>query len=109
MKGVDHMISITSHLPVACPHCDQDMRSALVKTAIWHNERLFVIEDIPAYVCDSCVEQFYDPVATDILRTWTEEGFASAEATREILVPVFSLVGQVPEGRIVSYEEQEIY
>lgn len=98
-----------SQLPVTCPHCDRDMRSAFVKTAIWHNERLFVVEDIPAHVCDSCVEQFYDPMATDILRTWMEEDFASAEATTEILVPVFSLANRLPERGTVSYEEQEIY
>jgi len=103
------MTSKINQLPVPCPHCDRDMRSAIVKTAIWHNERLFVVEDIPAYICDSCVEQYYDPVATDILRTWTEEGFASAEATKEILVPIFSLAGKIPEGRPVSFEEQEIY
>ena len=103
------MTSKINQLPVLCPRCDQEMRSALVKTAIWHNERLFVVEDIPAYICDSCVEQFYDPVATDILRTWTEEGFASAEATKEVLVPIFSLAGKIPEGRPVSFEEQEIY
>ena len=103
------MPSETNQLPVLCPHCNQTMRAETVKTAIWHNERLFVVEDIPAYICDSCVEQFYDPVATDILRTWTEEGFASAEATKEILVPIYSMANQVPEGRTVHFEEQEIY
>ena len=103
------MTSETSQLPVPCPHCDQEMRSALVKSAIWHNERLFVVEDIPAYVCDSCVEQFYDPAATDILRTWMEEDFVSVEATKELLVPVFSVAGLVQERKAVSYEEQEVY
>lgn len=103
------MTSETSQLPVECPRCGQEMRSAAVKTAIWHNERLFVVEDIPAYVCDSCVEQYYGPRATDILRTWTEEGFTSVEATREILVPVFSLAGRVPETPTIPSEEQEIY
>jgi len=99
----------TNQRPVSCPHCEQTMRAATVKTTIWHNERLFVVEDIPAYICDSCVEQFYDPVATDILRTWTEEGFASVEATKEILVPIFSLANHVPERKVAYFEEQEIY
>jgi YgiT-type zinc finger domain-containing protein len=103
------MISETNQRAVPCPHCEKPMRAATVKTTIWHNERLFVVEDIPAYICDSCVEQFYDPVATDLLRTWTEEDFASAEATKEILVPVFSLANQVPEHTTAYFEEQEIY
>jgi YgiT-type zinc finger domain-containing protein len=85
------------------------MRSALVKSAIWHNERLFVVEDIPAYVCDSCVEQFYDPAATDVLRTWMAEDFASVEVTRELLVPVYSVAGLVEERRTVSHVDQEVY
>ena len=94
---------------VPCPHCEQGMRAEKVKTAIWHNKHLFVVEDIPAYICDSCVEQFYDPVATDILRSWTEEGFASAEATKEILVPIYSMASQLTEERTVYFEEQEIF
>lgn len=96
-------------LPVPCPQCDKEMRSALVKSAIWHKERLFVVEDIPAYVCDSCIEQFYDPAATDVLRTWMAEDFASVEAVREMLVPVFTVAGLVEAKRTVSYKEQEVY
>jgi len=103
------MTSETPQLPVPCPQCDREMRSALVKSAIWHNERLFVVEDIPAYVCDSCVEQFYDPAATDVLRTWMAEDFASVEAVRELLVPVYSVAGLVEGRRTVSFTDQEVY
>jgi YgiT-type zinc finger domain-containing protein len=72
------------------------MRPATVRTAIWIGDRLFVVEDIPAAVCGSCVEQFYDEETTDTLRRLTEEGFASIEPKKEVLVPIFSL-----EGRIV--------
>jgi YgiT-type zinc finger domain-containing protein len=67
------------------------MRPAVVKTAIWEGERVFLVEDIPAQVCDSCLEQFYDDETTDALRRLTEDGFPGARAKREILVPVFSL------------------
>jgi YgiT-type zinc finger domain-containing protein len=67
------------------------MRPAMVKTAIWQGERLFLVEDIPAQVCDSCLEQFYDDDTTDALRRLTEDGFPGARSKREILVPVFSL------------------
>ncbi len=77
--------------PALCPKCDQPMRSDMVKTAIWAGERLYIVEDIPAQVCDSCVEQFYDEETTDALRRLTEDGFPAAEAKSETLVPVFSL------------------
>jgi len=85
------------------------MRPGDVKTAVWRGERLFVVEDVPAYVCDVCVEQFYDPSVTEILRTWMQNGFPAADAQREILVPVFSLAGHVPMTRPLNEEEQEIY
>ncbi len=81
---------------VDCPRCGKTMRADIVKTAIWKEDRLFVVEDIPAQVCDACVEQFYDEETTDILRRLTEDGFPAVEARGEILVPVFTLKGRVP-------------
>jgi YgiT-type zinc finger domain-containing protein len=71
------------------------MHPATVKTAIWRGDSLFVVEDIPAQVCDACMEQFYDEETTESLRRLTEEGFASLEPVREQVVPTFSLAGQV--------------
>jgi YgiT-type zinc finger domain-containing protein len=88
-----------------CPHCDGPMRSDLAQTAVWVKERLFVVEDIPAQVCDSCVEQFYDEETTDALRRLTEQGFPLAEAKREIVVPVFSLAGRLPKPTLSPEDE----
>jgi YgiT-type zinc finger domain-containing protein len=71
------------------------MRSALVKTSIWIDERLFVVEDIPAQVCDSCIEQYYDESTTDALRRLTEEKFPADEVKREMVVPVYSLTRRI--------------
>jgi YgiT-type zinc finger domain-containing protein len=81
--------------PVLCPRCGKLMRSAVVKTAIWRDERVFLIEDIPAQVCDSCVKQWYDDDVTDALRRLAEDEFPPSEVKREILVPVFSLQGRI--------------
>jgi YgiT-type zinc finger domain-containing protein len=75
------------------------MRAATVKTAIWQDERLFVVEDVPAMVCDRCVEQFYDDLVTDTLRTLTERAFTSETPDREVVVPVFSLAARIPVRR----------
>jgi YgiT-type zinc finger domain-containing protein len=78
------------------------MRPGLVKTAIWENDRLFVVEDVPAQICDVCVEQFYDDLVTDTLRTLTENAFTSETPDREEVVPVFSLKTRVPERRVLD-------
>ncbi len=77
--------------PAECPRCSKTMRSSIVKTAIWYEDKLVVAEDVPAQVCDNCMEQFYDEETTDALRRLTEDGFPFAQAKGEILVPVFSL------------------
>jgi len=81
------------------------MRASVVKTAIWIEERVYIVEDIPAQVCDSCVEQFYDEDVTDAIRRLTERGFPAAEAKREITVPIFSMQGRVIPRRPATAEE----
>ena len=97
----------TNSPPVPCPRCSQELRSATVKTAVWREDCLFVVEDIPAQVCDSCMEQFYDEETTETLRRLTEEGFPSVKAKREILVPIFSMEGQIRK-RTSSEEEVHV-
>ena len=96
----------TNSPPVPCPRCSQPMRSATVKTAVWREDRLFIVEDIPAQVCDSCIEQFYDEETTEALRRLTEESFSSVKTKREILVPVFSLDGRIRQR---TSSEEEVY
>jgi YgiT-type zinc finger domain-containing protein len=94
---------------VPCPRCGQGLRAEVVKTAIWRGDRLFVVEDIPAQVCGSCMEQFYDEATTEALRRLTGEGFASATATRELLVPIFSLEGHILRGTPSSEDVETDY
>ncbi len=78
-----------------CPRCGEPLAAQTVRTAIWQGERLAVVEDIPAFVCSGCLEQFYDDDVSDALRRLTEHGFPGDDALREIAVPVFSLDGRV--------------
>lgn len=77
--------------PGECSNCQNlSIRPARVRSAFWHNDRLVVIEDVPALVCDSCGSQFYDDttvVRMDLLRG---EGFPPELAVGELSVPVFS-------------------
>ena len=71
------------------------MSAATVRTTVWHEDRVAIVEDIPAHVCDSCMEQFYDEDVSDALRGLVEQGLPAESAEREITVPVFSLEGRI--------------
>ena len=85
--------------PVPCPRCGNNLREGLVRTAIWKQDRLFVVEDIPAHVCDFCVDQYYGDDVTDALRRLTQDDLGDAEPTRIESVPVYSLEGRLPPPR----------
>lgn len=95
-------MSDTEARPVPCPQCLKPTRPGTVKTAMWFDDRLYVIEDVPARICDSCIEQFYDEEVTDVIRRLTEDGFPSAEVTAELNVPVISL-----KARLAAIESAE--
>jgi YgiT-type zinc finger domain-containing protein len=85
-----------------CTSCGaDDVHPAQARSAFFHDDRLVVVEEIPALQCAHCGEQYYDDatiVALDLLRG---RGFDLGEARRMLSVPVFSLQGAlaaIPEG-----------
>jgi len=79
-----------------CTHCGaDDVHAVQARSAFFHDDRLVVVEDIPALQCARCGEQFYDDatiVALDLLRG---RGFEPAAARRHVSVSVFSLLDAV--------------
>jgi len=81
----------TEQLSATCPVCESaDTRVDRVRSAFWHNDRLVVIEDVPALVCNTCGEQFYDDAAVRIIDRMRANGFPQEDAVRELRVPVFA-------------------
>ena len=74
-----------------CPRCHAMLVTATVRTVLWRDDRPAIVEDIPAYVCSGCAEQFYDDTVSDALHDLAGGGFPLDEADREVRVPVFSL------------------
>jgi len=76
---------------VSCTNCGSaNVSASHVRSAFWQDDRLVVVEGIPALVCGACAEQFYDDttvVGLDLLRG---EGFPAEKARTELRVPVFS-------------------
>ena len=87
--------------PVPCPRCESALVAQTVRTAIWQDDRVAIVEDIPAHVCSSCMEQFYDEDVSDALRRLTEDAFPATEADREISVPVFSLTTRIRKRQVM--------
>lgn len=71
------------------------MTATTVRTVFWRDDRPAIVEDIPAHVCGTCMEQFYDDEVSEALRRLAEDGFPRGAATAEIVVPVFSLKGRI--------------
>ena len=65
-----------------CPECGGNARMEDVKLCIWKAERLIVIEDINALVCDDCVEQYYDSLTRYKIDRLGENGFLKEEARK---------------------------
>ena len=85
-------MNIAEQLSAACPVCEStDTRLARVRSAFWHNDRLVVIEDVPALVCNTCGEQFYDDAAVRMIDRMRANGFPPEDAVRELRVPVFAI------------------
>ena len=83
----------TDEQPAArCSNCgSSSIHEARVRSAFWHGDRLVVVEEIPAIVCDDCHEQYFDDgtiVALDLLRG---QGFPEESARGELRAPIFAL------------------
>lgn len=44
----------------ACPFCGGSTRADVGRMALMIDDRVIVIDDVPARICDGCFEQFYD-------------------------------------------------
>lgn len=85
--------------PAICNLCgDGELRPTRVRSAFWEGERLVVVEDIPALVCASCGEQFFDDMTAIRLDLLRGAGFPGEMSCGELAVPVFSLDPAAGEG-----------
>lgn len=82
-----------------CPQCSSTRLGAQpVKTALWHGERLVLIEEVPALVCLSCGERFYDDRTAMALDLMQGGGFPPSEAVGRAIVPIFTFAPPKPAG-----------
>lgn len=91
-----------------CPRCGGEKLSRqLIKSTFWHGERLVLVDDIPAFVCESCGERFHDEATARTLERMQGEGFAADEAKGHLHVPIISFSRRIPPELTEIAEEEE--
>jgi YgiT-type zinc finger domain-containing protein len=84
-------IETSDEAPARCENCGSSaIHAERVRTAFWAEDRLVVIEDVPALVCKACHERYFDDATVTVLDLMRGDGFPPERARREITVPVFS-------------------
>lgn len=82
----------TAGADLTCTGCDGGiLEPDQVRTAFWRGDELVVIEDVPALVCESCGERYFEDetaMKLDMLHGGKDAGHAPV---RTLSVPVYSL------------------
>lgn len=79
-------------LLAACQSCGKtNLVNAETKSAFFDNDRLVMVENIPAIICTACHERHYSDRTVVLLDLLRGSGFPAEQAVRHIAVPVFSL------------------
>ena len=90
------MNALEQQTALACANCgSSNVGISHVRSAFWHDNRLVVVEGIPALVCGACAEQFYDDATVVELDQLRGEGFPADKARAELRVPVFAFGDRV--------------
>lgn len=74
----------------ACPFCGGNTRADVGRMALMIDDRVTVIEDVPARICDGCLEQFYDEHILFKVDQVRGKRFAGAEPRKMIQTPVYA-------------------
>jgi YgiT-type zinc finger domain-containing protein len=83
-----------------CSSCGGSTYESMVKTCLWEDVNVFIVEDIPARICEKCFEQFYDGDTVLQIERLRRDGFPRKNAKEVIGVPVFSLNAMKKPARI---------
>ncbi|MDX1779875.1 MAG: type II toxin-antitoxin system MqsA family antitoxin [Thalassovita sp.] len=77
-------------VPAGCIACSGGaLAPDQVKAAFWEGERLVIVDGIPALVCQSCGERYYEDETAMKLDFMRGTGFPPDRAAQTMTVPVF--------------------
>lgn len=73
-----------------CQQCGSpEIQPVLVRSTFWHEERLVVVENIPALVCGNCQERFFAHDVAGALDLMRVGGHPVGEPSRMLAVAVY--------------------
>ncbi|MDP3897883.1 MAG: type II toxin-antitoxin system MqsA family antitoxin [Mesorhizobium sp.] len=108
MTSLEIEIGLAPRVEHECPQCGSTrLRESLVKSAFWQDDRLVVVEDIPAVICEACGERFYDDATVTALDLMHGDGFPAGDAASHMHVPVFSFSHRIPAELVQLAEAEE--
>jgi len=85
-----------------CAQCGSpNIQRETIRSAFWHEDRLVVVEDVPALVCKNCHEQYFDDATVVLIDLLRGEGFPPEKAQGEIRASVFSIKDMVEAAETV--------
>jgi len=70
-----------------CSVCGGKVEETTVNLTLWERDKLMLIEDVPAAVCQDCGEQYYDEATAGTIKEVSLRG----DPVRHISVPVYRL------------------
>ncbi len=76
---------------IECHNCSKEATLDVVKISLWRYDRLVIVEDVPAYICQNCGEQYYSEETEAKLTGLTSRRFPKELQVRIEEVPVYSL------------------
>ncbi|TYP56119.1 type II toxin-antitoxin system MqsA family antitoxin [Thermosediminibacter litoriperuensis] len=85
MKELDIRMIRKLILKGKCLYCEGNLVKKRVRVDKWVNEKLIIIENVPALVCEECEEKYYD--AETALRL--DQYLYESNPKKIIEVPVF--------------------
>jgi len=71
-----------------CRMCQREMEEKSITVDLRIGDKLFVVEEVPAKVCNQCGEKVFTPAVTRKLQNLIKR---RRKAPRTVRVPVFSL------------------
>jgi len=92
MAGQSGESQLHSRQQETCQQCGSaQLQPQTVRSAFWHEERLVVVEGIPALVCSRCAEQYFDDSTIILIDRLRGQGFPVEQAQGQMTVPIFSI------------------
>lgn len=79
-----------SEHPMKCPYCGKSTYADIGRLTLTVNDRLVLIDDVPALVCKGCMEQFFGEEILSKVERLRGDGLTFAKPREVIEVPVYS-------------------